>query len=323
MKHRWAVAAVALYALVTGAMACAAELPRASPDDTRIRMVMYQPHNVTKIFVRRGVVTRIILAPDEKIEMSAIGLSADCKATADEWCISVEAGGNQIFVRPRDAARFNNMEIRTNKRDYSIELEVVADQRGQQQSGVRGTTIPAFYRVQYEYPAPKPAAPTVAPVTLSPERQEAIAYLARSLAGAAMPASAPINGAQKPGERLNDEPIGAVRNADYVKQVLLNGEDAEPSAVFDDGRFTYFEFAGAREIPAIFAHGSDNEPVRVNWHMEPPFVVVQRTARKFTLRLGGAVVGIFNNAYVVAGVAIPTSTVSDDIQRAIKKEAPR
>ena len=34
-------------------------------------------------------------------------------------------------------------------------------------------------------------------------------------------------------ERLNDEPIGAVRNADYAKQVLPNGADAEPSAVFD------------------------------------------------------------------------------------------
>jgi type IV secretion system protein VirB9 len=193
------------------------------------------------------------------------------------------------------------------------------------QSGVRGTTIPPFYRVQFEYPAPRPAAPAVAAAALSPEREAAIALLARSLAGAATPATAATltSGTQKPAERLNDEPIGAVRNADYAKQVLPNGADAEPSAVFDDGRFTYFEFVGAREIPAIFAHGSDGEPVRVNWHMEPPFVVVQRTARQFTLRLGGAVVGIFNKGYDAAGVAIPTSTVSDDIQRTIKKDAPR
>ena len=316
------VTAVAFCASVISALAGAAEVPRSSVEDTRIRVVMYQPHNVTKVFVRRGVVTRIILAPDEKIEMSAIGLSADCKASSDEWCISVEAGGNQIFVRPRDAARFNNMELRTNQRDYSIEFEVVADQRGPVQSGLPGTTLPAFYRVQFEYPAPRPVAPPVAPVALSPEREAAIAQLARSLAVAVKPAAG-TSVAQKPAERLNDEPIGAVRNADYAKQVLPNGADAEPSAVFDDGRFTYFEFVGAREIPAIFAHGSDGEPVRVNWHMEPPFVVVQRTARQFTLRLGGAVVGIFNKAYDVAGVPIPTSTVSDDIQRTIKKEGPR
>lgn len=321
MNHGLAVAALAWCACVTCAVALAAEVPRASVEDTRMRVVTYQPHNVAKVFVRRGVVTRIILEQDEKIQMSAIGLSSDCKAVADEWCISVEAGGNQIFVRPRDAARFNNMELRTNKRDYSIEFEVVADQRGPMQSGLRGATIPAFYRVQFEYPLPKPAEPSVAAEAVSPERKAAITNLARSLAAAVTPLAA--RGAQKPAERLNDEPIGAVRNANYAKQVLPNGEDAEPSAVFDDGRFTYFEFVGAREIPAIFAHGSDNEAVRVNWHMEPPFVVVQRTARKFTLRLGGAVVGIFNNAYDVAGIAIPTSTVSEEIQRTIKKDVPR
>jgi type IV secretion system protein VirB9 len=296
----------------------AAEVPRASVDDTRIRVVTYQPKNVTKIFVRRGVVTRIILGQDERIEMSAIGLSSDCKAAADEWCISAEAGGNQIFVRPRDAAHFNNIEVRTNKRDYSMEFEVIADSRAALQSGARSSNIPAFYRVMFEYPVPKPPL-----VGLAPERQEAITNLARSLVGAASATALAANGVQKPAERLNDEPIGAVRNADYAKQVLLNGADAEPSAVFDDGRFTYFEFVGAREIPAIFAHGSDGEPVRVNWHMEPPFVVVQRTARKFTLRLGGAVVGIFNNAYDVAGTAMPTSTVSDEVQRTIKPDAPR
>lgn len=323
MKKRSGLTGLVLCACVVLQPALAAEVPRASADDTRIRIVMYQPHNVTKVFVRRGVVTRIILEQDEKIDVSVIGLSADCKAVADEWCITAEAGGNQIFVRPRDAARFNNMEVRTNKRDYSLEFAVVADQRVPAQSGGRSTNIPAFYRVIFQYEAPQPVGAAAAPVVISRERQVAIINLARSLAPAVTPAVGSVSGVQKPGERLNDEPIGAVRNANYGKQVLRNGADAEPSAVFDDGRFTYFEFMGAREIPAIFAHGSDGEPVRVNWHMEPPFVVVQRTARQFTLRLGGAVVGIFNHAFDAVGVPTATSTVSEEIQRTIKKDAPQ
>ena len=295
----------------------AADVPKASADDTRIRVVRYQPQNVTKIFVRRGVVTRIVLEEGEKIIVSAIGLSSECKSTTDEWCISAEAGGNQIFVRPRDGARSNNMEVRTNNRDYSMEFEVVGD--GATSSGLKSLSIPAFYRVIFDYRAPKPAASA-----LSPERAEAVEKLKLALNASAAYRSLPTNAAlQKPSERLQDEPIGMIRNANYGKQVLPDGADAEPSAVFDDGRFTYFEFTGAREIPAIFAHGSDGAPTRVNWHMQAPFVVVQQTAKKFTLRLGGAVVGIFNNAFDSVGIETPTNTVSDLIQRVLRKGVPQ
>jgi type IV secretion system protein VirB9 len=89
--------------------------------------------------------------------------------------------------------------------------------------------------------------------------------------------------------------------------------------VFDDGRFTYFEFLGAREVPAIEAYNSDDQAVRVNWHMEPPFVVVERVARKFTLRIGNAVTGIFNEAYDAVGVSNGTATVSRAVRREVKE----
>ena len=52
--------------------------------------------------------------------------------------------------------------------------------------------------------------------------------------------------------------------------------------------------------------------------MQGSFVVVQRTARKFTLRLGDAVVGIFNEAYDATGVDTPTNTVSPAVVRELK-----
>jgi len=316
MKPIIGIASLIILGLAASGLYAADSLSLSS--DSRIRVAQYQPQGVTKVSVQRGTVTRIILEQDEKIEVSVIGLSADCRSESDEWCIAANAGSNQIFVRPRDLAKKNNMEMRTNKRDYSIEFQVVSSRfRGRENSNSQPT---AFYRVIFDYAKPKAILPTV---PMSPERVAATGALTQALGGTLKLAQLPKIYPLSPGARLSDEPVGEIRNTNYSKQVLLNGGDAEPSAVFDDGRFTYFEFLGAREIPAIFAHGSDGEPYRVNWHMQPPFIVVERTARRFTLRLGGAIVGIFNEAFDLDGIETPNSTVSDEVQRIIKRDVPQ
>lgn len=294
--------------------ATAAVVPAPSANDPRIRIVPYEPNNVTVVNVERGVVTRIVLEQDERIVLPAVGLSSDCQRETDEWCISAVVGTNQIVVRPRDNADRNNLELTTNKRDYSFDFKVV-----KQPDALNGKPVKhelAFFRVIFDYPKPKPltAAMTVA------DRAVAVdGLLARvdALAARPLPQSVDPDFGMTPVQRLQAEGI-QVRNSNYTKQVLDKGADADPTMVFDDGRFTYFEFPGAREIPAVFAHGSDGEPTRVNWHMNGNFLVVQRTAKKFTLRLGEAVVGIFNEAYDSTGVETPTSTVSPAVVREIK-----
>lgn len=286
-----------------GSAAYAVNVPVASPDDPRVRVITYKPNDVTLIKVRRGVVTRIVLAADERIEVPVAGMSSRCDNDADEWCVSAIKGSNQIMVRPRDNATHNNMELHTNKRDYSFDFVVVGDSK----TRVSKNDIP-FYRVIFNYEAP---------VTVS--RAAAVNDLLRRI-DTPVAALGPVDPdyGMTAVQRLKAEGV-QVRNANYSKQVLPKGEDAEPSAVFDDGRFTYFEFLGSREIPAIFAHGSDGKPSRVNWHMQDAFVVVQRTARKFTLRLGGAVVGIFNEAFDTTGIDTPTATVSPAVRRDIRE----
>lgn len=263
--------------------------------------------------VQRGTVTRIVLEQDEKIEIPVVGLSSDCKSENDEWCISAIQGSNQIFVRPRDNATRNNMELHTNKRDYSFAFEVVDEIKISR--GKRADDVP-FFRVVFDYPRPKPLGENMS----GADRAAAVnALLQRVDVSAARPVPSQVDPdyGMTPVQRLKAEGI-EVRNANYTKQVLERGEDAEPTMVFDDGRFTYFEFPGAREIPAVFAHGSDGQATRVNWHMNGNFVVVQRTARKFTLRLGDAVVGIFNEAFDRTGIETPTATVSSAVVREIK-----
>lgn len=301
--------------LAAASIAHSAGVPDASPNDSRIRIIPYKANDVTVIRVQRGTVTRIMLERDEKIEIPVVGLSSDCKSEIDEWCISAMPGSNQIFVRPRDNAKTNNMELHTSKRDYSFAFEVVGDRVSH---GKRGGDVP-FYRVVFDYPKPKP----LNEVMSMNERAVAVDALLQRVdisASRPIPQKVDPDYGMTPAQRLKAEGI-QVRNSNYSKQVLQRGEDADPTLVFDDGRFTYFEFPGAREIPAVFAHGSDGEPTRVNWHMSGNFVVVQRTARKFTLRLGDAVVGIFNESFDRTGIETPTSTVSPIVVREIKGSA--
>ncbi len=301
-------------ALVAFSLAHGAALPEPGPNDARIRVVPYKANEVTLVRVQRGTVTRIVLEQDEKIEIPVVGLSADCKSENDEWCISAIQGSNQIFVRPRDNATRNNMELHTNKRDYSFAFEVVDEIKISR--GKRADAEVPFFRVVFDYPKPK----ALAEAMTGADRAAAVnALLQRVDISAARPVPQQVDPdyGMTPAQRLKAEGI-EVRNTNYSKQVLERGEDAEPTMVFDDGRFTYFEFPGAREIPAVFAHGSDGQATRVNWHMNGNFVVVQRTARKFTLRLGDAVVGIFNEAFDRTGIETPTATVSPAVVREIK-----
>jgi type IV secretion system protein VirB9 len=304
--------------LMVAAAACgssiAADLPGAGLNDARIRSIVFRPNDVTLIRVQRGVVTRIMLEADEKILVSVVGLSSDCSKELDEWCISAISGSNQIFVRPRDNARSNNMELHTNKRDYSFMFELVTDGVSHSKSKL-APNVP-FFRVVFDYPKPKPW------LGVEPEAARAAAvddllHRVDASASRTVPQKVDPDFGMSPGQRLKAEGI-QVRNTDYTKQILPKGADADPTMVFDDGRFTYFEFPGAREIPAIFAIGSDEEATRVNWHMNGSFVVVQRTARKFTIRLGEAVVGVFNEAFDATGIDTPTSTVSPAVTRESK-----
>ncbi len=296
-------------AVLLASLSWSADLPKPGPHDSRVRLITYKPNDVALVVVQRGTATRIVLAPDEKIEVPVTGFSSRCENDLDEWCISAQVGANQVFVRPKDRATHNNLELHTNLRDYSFEFEVLPDPSNEKSKKSTPEKAP-FFRVVFEYPSPPLASRSVAAagVLAAIEQAKSKATTSEFVPG------------MSPSAQLKLQPP-EVKNANYSMQVLTNGEDAAPSLVFDDGRFTYFEFKGNREIPAIFAYGSDGEPTRVNWHMQAPLVVVQRTARKFTLRIGAAVVGVFNDSYDVTGIDTPNGTISPTVIRESKEVA--
>lgn len=108
------------------------------------------------------------------------------------------------------------------------------------------------------------------------------------------------------------------RNWKYSMEVLPGGKDIAPALVFDDGRFTYFSFPPNHETPAIFFLSPLGEETRLNFHMEKGLAVVQRMGRRFVLRLGEAVVGIWNESYDSTGVPTVEGTTVSGITRTLR-----
>jgi type IV secretion system protein VirB9 len=267
----------------------AAEMPKASDLDARVRYVDYRADDVTVVAVRRGVVTRIVLGQDERILAAATGFTADCTQDSAEWCIRADVGSNQIWVKPREGASGNNLELKTDRHDYSIEFRLSGEIRNTAQ-GLKSPSEP-MYRVIFRYSSPAPAAPAGVPV--GPSDEEIL---------------------QK---RLADEkPV--LRNTRYTMQVMQGAADIAPSLVFDDGRFTYFRFPDNREIPTIFFISSKGEEARVNVQMQGDLATVQRTGQRFVLRLGRAVVGIWNEGFDPNGVAPVAATTVNGVERALR-----
>lgn len=289
--------------LWTSTSSGAAEIPAPGDGDQRVRYVTYQRDQVTRVTVRRGVVTRIVLSEDEHIVIAGSGFLGDCAKPEAEWCIRADVGTNQIWVKPKDHATHNNLEIRTDKRDYSLEFTVVGDNRiGRERkpaSGHKGREEP-MYRVIFRHPLVLAGPATLTAAQASIRRATQVREEARTLA-----------------ERL-DSFIPEPRNWRYSMEVLPGGEDIAPTLVFDDGRFTYFVFPPNREIPALFYLSPLGEETRINFHMEKDLAVVQRMGRRFVLRLGEAVVGIWNEAYDSTGVPTVEGTTVSGISRTLR-----
>lgn len=93
-----------------------------------------------------------------------------------------------------------------------------------------------------------------------------------------------------------------------------------PTALWDDGRFTYFEFGTSRDLPAIYRKLPDGREAMVNAHMDGNTRVVHDTAAHFVLRLGQSVLGIRNNGYTPNGELNPLGTTVPGEVRLLKKK---
>ncbi len=141
-------------AVVAAAPMSTAGTPVPHATDTRIHTIDYVADDVITVPVSKGVVTRITLERGEKIIAAATGIPSKCDDDQNVWCVVADADANEIWVKPKAGAKNNNLELKTDRRDYSFDLEVGAAKT---------------YRVVLRYAPPAPSGPH------GPSEQEVLA----------------------------------------------------------------------------------------------------------------------------------------------------
>lgn len=199
----------------------------------------------------------------------------------DGWQIVARKGDHDVYLKPQLAAHDSNLEIRTDKRSYSFDLVVLS-------LTAKFDNDAAMYRVTFGY---LPSADDV-----KKTRAERAVEMVR--------------------QRLAAPP--AVRNTAYSMQVMPNSDDIAPTAAWDDGRFTYIRIPNNRRIPAIFRVADNKNESVVDKHIDGDTIVVHEIAKRFVLRLGDEVVGLWNGAYDRDGVPPKDGTTIDGVKRVLR-----
>jgi type IV secretion system protein VirB9 len=267
----------------------------AQAGDPRLRDVVYDPHAVVTVPVKRGVVTHVVLDADEALTDIGSGFGGDCAKPESAWCIAAQAGGRNIFVKPKSTATApNNLAVVTDQRTYAFRFVVLDDSDKRQ----------PVYRLTVRAPAAHPA-----PVARSGPSVASAAL--------ALPIESPLPSPRElVAERLQARP--EVVNSQYSIAQGEGSDDIVPTLVFDDGHFTYFRFPGNREVPAVFQVLADDSESLVNARMEDDLLVVDRVSRRLMLRAGAAVVGVWNDAFDLDGVPPVAGTTVPGVQRVIR-----
>jgi P-type conjugative transfer protein VirB9 len=286
--------ALAVAAFAAFGSAQAVELPQSSPYDNRIQHVNYNPADVVVVNALPGIGTRIVFAPDETVQDIATGFSqgwelSDSKNILYVKAKSVVVGQGQPPMSPEAGTWNTNLMVTTNKRMYDLELRLLADST----SGKVPASQRVSYRVQYLYPQDDAAT--------AKAKQDA--ELAQT--------------------RLAAKP--APRNWNYSMQVGNASEHIAPAAAYDDGRFTYLKFPNNRDFPTVFIAAADKTESIVNSHIDPATpdtLVVQRVTRDLVLRLGNAVVAVYNDSFDPDGVPPDGGTTVPGVKRIIKAGEP-
>lgn len=286
-------------ALAGFAAFCCAAVAAPEPADPRLREVAYDPRAVVTVPVKRGVVTLVVLDADESITEVAAGLGGDCAKAESAWCVAAQAGGRNLFVKPKSSASAaNNLAVVTNRRTHAFRFVVLAE----------GDPKPPVYRLVVKAPArgtppARPALRGLAPLIALPPFESP---------------PPPLAPEQIVAERLQAKP--PVMNTQYSIAEGASSQDIVPTLVFDDGRFTYLRFPGNREVPAIFHVLGDGSETLVNTRMEDEMLVVDRVSRWLMLRAGTAVVGLWNEVFDLDGRPPAHGTTVPGVQRVLKAE---
>ncbi|WP_218584138.1 VirB8/TrbF family protein [Pseudomonas sp. JG-B] len=212
MKRLALVAALILPAL------CMAEVtPIKGQYDPRVRVVDYNPLNVVKLVTYYGVSTHVQFNTDEEITEVALGDGA-------AW--DIQPRGRNLFIKPLLEQADTNVTVVTNKRIYQFSLNVRKANADDPEAWKNADLI---FSLSFRYP------------------DEELLTKVKNLESE-QKAEKDKKQKQDIEKRLATAKKGTA-NLDYW---VAGSEEVIPTAVRDDGRFTYLTFSNNRQMPAIY-----------------------------------------------------------------------
>ena len=285
MKHKILTFAFAFALSVGTSPAGAVDVPTASRYDNRIQYVDYNPGSVVLVRALPGLGARIVFGANEKILDVASGFSQGWEFNDRRNILYIKPKsikqGNQILI-PKPGAWNTNLMVTTDKHMYDFDLALLP---GGGNSGKPLTNQNVAYRIQFRYPSDAQAA------------------------------------ARAQATQAELDKVAPPVNWRYSMQIGDGAENIAPTMAYDDGRFTYLRFPANREFPAAFLVAADKSESLINSHIDPAapdVLVLHRVAPAFVLRLGSAVVGVYNESYDPNGVPPVHGTTVPGTQRIIK-----
>lgn len=267
--------AIAILAAAVGGFslpASALDVPSKSRADSRIQRTVYKADDVVLVSVAPARTTTIFLSPSEKVLEMASGNSA-------AWEIIDRR--NVIYIKPKTTADANtNLNVTTNLREYSFELELVENPKK------------SSYRVNMVYPGE------------AAKRRYAQAeknFIKESLQ--AVPSIYAKN-----------------INSKYTMQQGKGSDGFKPLAAFDDGTFTYIGFANGQDMPNVFRVGEDGQESVINSTVQGDYLIVEGVYKTMMIRANNAVIGLYNENFKGGGKSTGTGTASPVVERTINGE---
>ena len=171
--------------------------------------------------------------------------------------------GRRLFIKPMEKDAHTNMTVITTKFTYNFDLDAIE---------AKPSAVAQTYLIKFRY-------------------AEAMRVMNTGAAGSGSKAGSTT-------AATRDFVSPARRAGDFNFDYRLKGDkEVMPTFVFDDGVFTYFQFADKRSktLPAIFFVDKEGNESVVNYRMEGEYMVVERIGKTYTLRGGESVVCVKNN----------------------------
>ncbi len=91
-------------------------MPEQSAGDPRIRLLPYDPDQITTIGVSEGFASVIELADDERVDNVVVGNSSS-------WQVTANRAGDRVIVKPLSGAAMTNLIVLTGSRRYVFLLD--------------------------------------------------------------------------------------------------------------------------------------------------------------------------------------------------------